>query len=368
MCPPEAFGWAGSMFGSNFSTFSVTPQTSSTASFLGGYNGFGGSATTGGASNASPSNAASPTPACPSSDGVKFTGSLGQVYEIGCGRYITDTTVSTTNVSSLVSCIGACDMYNIMSFNSPSPCVGVSFFGTLASSNCELKGGYTNVTSPGVDSASLLSRSPGAGNATTGTGGTGGNGDYGSGSAVGSSAGATNAAGSGGPGTGAGTGPGTGPGTAPGSTVYGVSTAVSTIVSNGQSILSTYGVSTALSVIYQPTTRTVTTTTVSISVSISDRTVVTTAPGQTVSVGGGTDGGVVTITLGGGNFITVTQVVTSYVAPSSSSYSFTCRTYATNYLNGMHGRKLAKRRSVFDKYGMGQEGEGPLAPKPGARP
>jgi hypothetical protein len=80
----------------------------------------------------------------------------------------------------------------------------------------------------------------------------------------------------------------------------------------------------------------------------------------------GSGGQVVTITAGGGNYITVTQVVTSYAVPSSVSSSSTCRTYATNYLNGMHGRMLVRKRSVFDNYGMGQSD--PLAPMPGAAP
>jgi hypothetical protein len=440
MCPPEGFGWNNMMFGTNFSSFSLVPQ-SSFASMSGGM----GSApnSTVFATNSAPSSGASAVPICPASNGNIFTDSLGQVYEIGCGRVVTDQTLSTSNASSLASCIDACDMYNLMSFNQPSPCLAISFYSTLTAGNCELKTGYTNVTDPDVDSARLVSRSVGGGNGTTGNGGTGNNGDYGSGSVMGTStivapgvttilpggvttvigggggSGSGNGAGTGpgtgpgagngpgtgpvtapgteagtgpgtglgtgpgtvpgicpgtgygtGPGIGPGTGPGTGYGTGPGSTVYAVSTAVSTVVSNGQTILSTYGVSTAISVVYPPaSTRTVTTTTVSISVSISERTVVSTAPGETVvstASNTGPGGQVVTITAGGGNFITVTQVVTSYVQPSSMSTSFTCRTYATNYLDGMHGRKLAKKRSVFDKHEMGADG--PLAPMPGASP
>lgn len=416
MCPPEGFGWYGTLFGSNFSSFSVAPQSSFVSANEGMGPFAGGSPTsTIVVTSSAPSNGASAVPICPASDGRIFMDSLGQVYEIGCGRVVTDQTISTSNVSSLASCIDACDMYNLRSFNSPSSCLAVSFYSALTSGKCELKNGYTNVTDPDADSACLVSRSAGSGNGTTGNGGSGGNGDYGSGSVVGTftatapgSGGVTTVlaggvttviggsggsgpgngaetgpgtgagtgpgtgAGTGpgtGPGTGAGTGPGTGAGTGPGSTVYAVSTAVSTIVSNGQTILSTYGVSTAVGVVYQPaSTRTVTTTTVSISISVSERTVVSTAPGTTISVGGGTGGGgqVVTITAGGGNYITVTQVVTSYAVPSSHSSSFTCRTYATNYLNGMHGRKLARKRSVFEKYGMG--GEDPLAPMPGPSP
>ncbi|CAD0113170.1 unnamed protein product, partial [Aureobasidium uvarum] len=334
MCPQEGFGWGGTLFGSNFSSFSMAPQTISGGMGSIGNGGSGGSPTsTVIVTGSAPSNGASAVPVCPGSNGNIFTDSLGQVYEIGCGRLITDETISTSNVSSLTSCIDACDMYNIQNFNSPSGCLGVSFYRGLAAGNCELKTGSTNVTSPDADSARLLSRAVDPGNSTAGNGGTGGNGDYGSGSVVGTftvsaPGGVTTVLGGGGSGTGNGgsgdggsgngNGAGTGPGTGPGSTVYAVSTAVSTIVSNGQTILSTYGVSTAVSVVYQPaSTRTVTTTTVSISVS--ERTVVSTAPGQTVvsTASGGGGGQVITITAGGGNYITVTQVVTSYASPTS---------------------------------------------------
>lgn len=148
------------------------------------------------------------------------------------------------------------------------------------------------------------------------------------------------------------------------STVYGVSTAVSAYVSNSVTLYSTYGVSTAVAVSYIPipTTATVTTTTVSISVSVSvsvsdvPTTVVATASGT-----GGTNGGVVTVTEGGGQYITITQVVTSYVSPSSSSSAFTCRTVAVDYLDGGYGKKK-KKRSIFDI-------EKPIKrPQPVARP
>jgi hypothetical protein len=137
------------------------------------------------ATGSAPSNVASAVPICPAANGRIFTDGLGQVYEIGCGRMVTDQTLSTSSVSSLASCIDACDMYNFISFNSPSPCLAVSFYSTLSTNNCELKNGITNVTASGVDSALLVSRSVGSGNGTTGNGGTGGNGDYGSGSYVG---------------------------------------------------------------------------------------------------------------------------------------------------------------------------------------
>lgn len=136
---------------------------------------------------------------------------------------------------------------------------------------------------------------------------------------------------------------------------------------------------TAVSVVYlTQTASTVTTTTVSISISVSDR--VTTAPGATITQSGPTitDAGptvtqsaeYVTITGGGGNYITVTGggtvTVISYVYPSSTSKSFTCRTYATNYLNGLHGKRV--RRSVFDLDAPMVMDEFDRMPKPGALP
>lgn len=71
------------------------------------------------------------------------------------------------------------------------------------------------------------------------------------------------------------------------------------------------------------------------------------------------------MTQGGGGTATVTQVIVSYVQPSSTSSSFTCRTYATNYLNGYHGRKI-KRRSVFDIEVVLSEED--RVPRPASRP
>lgn len=141
--------------------------------------------------------------------------------------------------------------------------------------------------------------------------------------------------------------------------------------------VSTYGVTTAVSVVYlTQTASTVTTTTVS--VSISER--VTTAPGGTTTQAGPTVTNAgptitqppeyVTITAGGGNYITVTAggtvTVISYVFPSSTSKSFTCRTYATNYLNGRGPGRV--RRSVFDLDAPVALGEYDMMPKPGAVP
>lgn len=139
---------------------------------------------------------------------------------------------------------------------------------------------------------------------------------------------------------------------------------------------------TAVSVVYlTQTASTVTTTTVSISVSISDR--VSTAPGGTITQAGPTVTNAgptitqppeyVTITAGGGNYITVTGgggvtvTVISYVYPSSTSRSFTCRTYATNYLNG-RGPGQRNRRSVFDLDAPMVMDEYDRMPKPGAVP
>jgi hypothetical protein len=110
----------------------------------------------------------------------------------------------------------------------------------------------------------------------------------------------------------------------------------------------------------------VTTTTVSISNQVST----VTGPTYTQSAD------VITITKGGGGaggYITVTappSIIISYVYPSSSSSSFTCRTYATNYLNGQHGKvKRTNKRSVFDVDSPLVLGEGEMMkPQPGAVP
>ncbi|TKA83791.1 hypothetical protein B0A55_00056 [Friedmanniomyces simplex] len=123
------------------------------------------------------------------------------------------------------------------------------------------------------------------------------------------------------------------------STVYGVSTAVSTYVSDGITEYSTYGVTTQASIL--TATATETTTTLSVSTTIS------------VSVSATTAFDYITINEGGGEYITLTAPPTTVYVPvfsSTSSSSFTCRTYATNYLNGMHGKvKKARKRSVFDR-------------------
>jgi hypothetical protein len=185
------------------------------------------------------------------------------------------------------------------------------------------------------------------------------------------------------------------------STIYETRTTVSTFVSNGISYVTSYGVTTAVSVSFVPaSTNTVTTTLVSISVS--ERTVPNTnqntygppgsntygppgpgggtvtvtetptgmntyGPGGTVTITQG--GGIITTTVGGGSggvTTTTTVYITRTVAPSSTSSSFTCRTYATNYFNGGVGgavptgsfkrdgverdskRGGGKKRSIFD--------------------
>ena len=103
---------------------------------------------------------------------------------------------------------------------------------------------------------------------------------------------------------------------------------------------------------------------------------------------GGSGGGVVTVTTGGGGYMTVTMsgeggggtqtstttvFVTRTVAPASrsqSSSTFTCRTYATNYLNGAVPtaafKKRVVKRSVFDAEVV--IGENEKEPRPGAMP
>ena len=118
------------------------------------------------------------------------------------------------------------------------------------------------------------------------------------------------------------------------------------------------------------TTKTVTTTTVSVSVSISHQisTATATVSGPTYTA----SAELVTITAGGGGYITVTappSIIVSYVYPSSTSSSFTCRTYATNYLNGYHGKvKRTNKRSIFEVDVPFVLGEMERAPKPGAVP
>lgn len=121
-------------------------------------------------------------------------------------------------------------------------------------------------------------------------------------------------------------------------------------------------------------------TTTTVSISISDR--VSTAPGGTITATGPgatvTNAGptitqppeYVTVTAGNGGYTTVTVeagtvTVISYRLPTSSSSSFTCRTYATNYLNGLNGRQ---RRSVFDMDAPVELSEYERMPRPGAVP
>lgn len=117
-----------------------------------------------------------------------------------------------------------------------------------------------------------------------------------------------------------------------------VSTAISTYISNGITYTSTYGVTTERETEFVVSNR------------------VSTVAGPTVTASGGQ----VTVTAGGGGG----GATTVYVYPSSSSTSFTCRTYATNYLNGMHGRREAmsrRKRTLFDV-------DLPKLPRPGTVP
>ncbi|QIW95440.1 hypothetical protein AMS68_000958 [Peltaster fructicola] len=136
-------------------------------------------------------------------------------------------------------------------------------------------------------------------------------------------------------------------------------------------------------------TQIITATSVQVSIAYVPTTIVTTvSQGYTTTIvtsvpvtytegggaGSGSGGGTVTVSAGGGGATTVyiTLTVTRTVLPSSSSSSFTCRTYATNYLNGLHGRAeptsppmmrngvvlepvipvpepMGRRRSIFEK-------------------
>lgn len=308
---------------------------------------------------------------------------MGQIYGIACNVAVTSPSVDTQNQSSLAACIAACDLYNLNTFYTANTCLGVTYYPAETTNNCELKSGFITTRQAGANSAQLLTIYNGPGNnfsttvsgggsigtmTVSGIGGYGGGGGYGSGGGgygtativsngqtIFSTYGVSTYVSNGvallstyGVSTAYDT-------SLVPSTIYGVSTAVSTYVSNGITEFSTYGVSTVVSVVYLPAS-TVTTTTTTLSISIS----VSTVAGPTVTASGG-GGGVVTITEGGGNFITITNVITETVAPSSKSSTFSCRTYATNYLNGMHGRRVVKR-SVFDF-----EGD-PNAPRPGAVP
>ena len=148
-----------------------------------------------------------------------------------------------------------------------------------------------------------------------------------------------------------------------------MSTETSRYVSNHVTYTTIFGVTRLVSIVYLPgKAHTVTTTTVSISVSISNQittaTATVTGPTQTASPS------VIVLTEGGSEFITVTAApVTVYLAPSSTSSSFTCRTYATNYLNGGHGKvKRTNKRSIFDVDAPFVLGEMDRKPAPGAVP
>jgi len=162
---------------------------------------------------------------------------------------------------------------------------------------------------------------------------------------------------------GSGTGYGTGVSLVP-YTEYLTETATSTYVSNGVVYTTRLVETRVVSIVYLPaSTNTVTTTTVS--VSISNQISAVTGPTVTASAQE------ITITAGPGQYITVTaepMTVISYVFPSSSSSSFTCRTYATNYLNGMHGRARMNKRSIFDVDQPSVIGEMEKQPRPGAVP
>ncbi|KAH9815682.1 F-actin-capping protein subunit beta [Teratosphaeria destructans] len=349
-------------------------------------------------------------PTCPYSEGELYTDQYGQTYYVQCNEaYVVPqpsgisrrqeaaedaSTLDVTSADSLADCVAACDFYNMQTFYDITYCLGVTWYENSNTSNCFLKSEVNGTQYAANAHSAFLTVNRvavGVGNSSTTTiSGNGTNPGITATSAVvstlvggGSTIVSTLTTGSGG--TGAGTGPGTGPGTGAGtgvstaisisqvpSTVYGTSTAVSTIISGGTTIESTYGVSTALSIVYSASTITQTTTTVSISVSRA----VSTAVSVSISSVSGSGGGVVTVTTGGGGgsgYVTVTAApvtVISYVQASSSSSSFTCRTYATNYLDGAHGRvrRDRKKRSIWDwDEGVAKVAEGPRpgdVPKP----
>ena len=90
--------------------------------------------------------------------------------------------------------------------------------------------------------------------------------------------------------------------------------------------------------------------------------------GGTVTVtaegGGRGTAGTVTVTAGGGG--TVTEISHVTIGPSSKSSSFSCRTYATNYFNGIGLNGKVRKRGIFDREVL-QGGEAAMA-RPGARP
>lgn len=275
-------------------------------------------------STATTANLALPT--CPYSNGFLFSSPMGMLYTILCDEAFADETLQFQNQTDLASCISACDMVNVISFMTASPCLGVTFYPEKKSKNCLIKTGSTTVHQRGADSARLLTpyEGPSGGNGTEG---------------------------------------GSGPG------LPGEEQRLITITQNVTQI-STYG-TTAITTVYQPVTLppgtvtlqagtvtlhdgtvtlpasppgtvTITATTVSVSISISDLIVTetTTAPGPTV---------------------------TTYIYPSSTKASFTCRTVATNYLDGNHGKvKRADKRSIFDADSLLLFGEMGKSPRPGA--
>ncbi|KAK3675700.1 hypothetical protein LTR78_004341 [Recurvomyces mirabilis] len=164
------------------------------------------------------------------------------------------------------------------------------------------------------------------------------------------------------------------------STVFGVSTQFSTIVSNGITTVSTYGITTLIKIVSVTVTLTETTTgtTTATTTEISTATTTGTTTGTTTATTTGTTTGsttatttaisvsisvsasattdtttvlgTITITEGGSQFIYITAPpVTVFATPVSSSSSFTCRTFATNYLNGMHGRVRKEKRFVEEQ-------------------
>lgn len=98
-------------------------------------------------------------PRCPGDPAGRIYsgGSVGRLYGVYCGVQYTDSVVVAQNHTSLMSCINACDMYNVIYFGQGSACRGVSFLRSGVGMNCILLGSSNSpVPAPGIDSAVLL--------------------------------------------------------------------------------------------------------------------------------------------------------------------------------------------------------------------
>ena len=110
-------------------------------------------------------------PTCPYANDVTYTSTLGMLYSVFCYTNINDPTIDTQTQNSLTSCINACDMYNIKSFMTASPCMGVSWNTIQSTDNCLLKAsGNSSIQSADFVSARLISPYTGPGPTSNGTG------------------------------------------------------------------------------------------------------------------------------------------------------------------------------------------------------